>query len=225
MDGHSGREPAGGGSEPAGGGSEPAGGAGDQAAAADGSAEVAASLAAWIDGLSFADLGAEEVTAFLVDAVVAWGTGQGWRVYRRAASVLSLPPPYQHRRSCVDVACARPAAPPVVVEVDRSDRRRSVEKLLAEAAAGRIALWVRWGAGTLAVPPAPVQMVACPVTTRPGPGGRGRLHSHRPADNRPAPRHTVRTVPAARTGLQQAELFTGDPAGQASSVTSSAPSA
>lgn len=185
---------------------------------------VAASLAAWIDGLTFVDLGAEEVTSLLVDAVAAWGRAQGWRVYLRAASVVKLPAPYQHLHSCVDVACARPAAAPVVIEVDRSDRRRSVDKLLAESAAGRVALWVRWGNGKLAAPPAPVRMVPCPVTTRAGLGGRGRLHSHRPATDRPAPRHTVGLVPSVGAD-EQAQLFTGERRGQGSAETLSEPSA
>ena len=82
------------------------------------SARVAASLVGWIDHVTFADLGTDEVTALLIDAVVAWATAQGWRSYRRAPSVLPLPAPYQHRHSCVDVGCARPEGAPIVVEVD-----------------------------------------------------------------------------------------------------------
>ena len=37
---------------------------------------VAASLAGWLAGVTFADLGADEVTDLLVGAVVAWAEGQ-----------------------------------------------------------------------------------------------------------------------------------------------------
>jgi hypothetical protein len=70
----------------------------------------------------------------------------------------------QHRHSVVDVACARPSAPPVVVEVDRADRARTVEKLIAEAAAGRVPIWVRWGTGGFAAPPAEIHLVTFEVT-------------------------------------------------------------
>lgn len=166
---------------------------------------MAASLAAWLDRVTFVDQGPDEVTALLVDAVVAWGTERGWRVYRRAPSVLPLPPPYEHRSSWLDVACARPDGPPVVIEVDRSDRRRSVDKLLAEAGAGRVAIWVRWGTGRFEPPPLPVRMVTCAVVARRGLGGQGRLHSRTRAADLPAPRHTAVDLPAA----EQADLFAG----------------
>ncbi|MFI2649612.1 MULTISPECIES: hypothetical protein [Micromonospora] len=150
---------------------------------------LAASLAAHLDALTFADRSTDEVTALLVDAVAAWGEAHGFRVYRRAASVVPLPAPYQNRHSVVDVAFARPAARPVVIEVDRTDRRRTVEKLLAEADAGRVALWVRWGPGPFAVPPAPVRLVTCEVAVR------NHRHSRLPA--RPAPQHSAPAGAAA----------------------------
>jgi hypothetical protein len=169
------------------------------------SERIAASLADRIDRLTFADLEAEQVTALLVDTVVAWATGSGWRAYRRAPSVVPLPPPYQNRQSCVDVGCARPAGAPVVVEVDNSDRQRSVDKLLAEAGAGRIPLWVRWGTGRFESPPPPVEMVTCPVTVRRDLGTRRRLYSRVPSCDRPAPSHTSAQAVADR----QSGLFEG----------------
>lgn len=149
--------------------------------------DIAASLAEALEAVTFADRGADEVTGLLVDAVVAWGEGQGWRTYRRAASVVPLPPPYERQHSVLDVACARPGGPPVVVEVDHGDRRRTVDKLAAEAAAGRFAVWVRWGPGRLAVPDG-VHLVALPVTARAGLHGRGKVYSRTP--DLPAPQHS-----------------------------------
>jgi hypothetical protein len=133
---------------------------------------VAASLAARIEGLTFLDRTADEVTAVLIDTVVDWATAQNWRVYRRARSVVPLPPPMQNKFSTLDVACARPAGPPVVVEVDRTDRRRTLDKLRAEAEAGRVALWLRWGIAAAAPVEGAVRVVTCGVTARSGPGGR-----------------------------------------------------
>jgi hypothetical protein len=166
--------------------------------------QVAASLADWLAALTFVDQETDAVTALLLDSVTAWATGKGWRVYRRAASVMPLPPPYSHQHSYLDIGCARPAGAPIAIEVDRADRRRSIDKLLAEAAAGRIAIWVRWGSRRFAPPPLPVRMVTCRVTSRQALGERGRLHSRLPSGNRPAPMHTVTDVKAD----QQAGLFT-----------------
>lgn len=145
--------------------------------------ELATSLAAHLGRLTFVDRSTDEVTALLVDAVAAWGEAQGFRVYRRAASVVPLPAPCQNRHSVVDVACARPAGRPVVIEVDRTDRRRTMEKLLAEADAGRVALWVRWGPGAFAAAPAPIRLVTCEVAVR--------HHRHSRLPSRPAPHHSA----------------------------------
>jgi hypothetical protein len=152
---------------------------------------AAGSLARWLERLSFVDLTTDEVTRRVIDSVVEWARGEGWRVYRRASSVLPLPPPLSRQHSVLDVACARPSGPPVVVEVDHTDRRRTVDKLLAEAEAGRIPIWLRWGAGGFDAPPPPIRMVTCEVTRRNGPPGQGRLHSRVPVNHRPPPVHSA----------------------------------
>lgn len=142
-------------------------------------------LARRLAGLTFTGLTQDEVTGVIIDEVTAWGQGQQWRVYRRAPSVVRLPPPMDKQHSVVDVALARPAAPPIVVEVDHTDRRRTVDKLLAEAAAGRVAVWVRWGPGRIAEPPAPIHLIALPVTR-----SQGR-YSRSTDPDRPAPTHSA----------------------------------
>lgn len=153
-------------------------------------ARTAASLADWLAPLTFTGLATDEVTAWIIDTVAAWAGAQGWRVYRRAPSVVPLPPPLSRQYSVLDVACARPDGPPVAVEVDRSDRRRTYDKLVAEAGAGRIALWVRWGPGPFIAAAPPVHLVPCEVTRRSGPAGQGRLHDRLRVPERPAPAHS-----------------------------------
>lgn len=164
---------------------------------------VAASLESWIDAVTFTELDVEAVTTLLISSIVEWATAQGWRAYRRAPSVVPLPPPFEHRRSCVDVGCARPQGAPLVVEVDRTDRRRTVEKLLAEAAAGRVALWVRWGDCEIVPPGPPIVTIACRVSTRRGSAGRGRVFSRLPERELSAPPHTT----VDNEDCQQTELF------------------
>jgi hypothetical protein len=160
---------------------------------------VAAALADRVAAVTFLDRTADDVTAVLIDVAAGWAEGQGWRVYRRARSVVPLPPPYEHRFSTLDLACARPAGPPVVIEVDRTDRRRTVDKLLAEAAAGRIAVWLRWGTGAIAAPPAPIRLVTCAVTGRSGAGGR--RFDRTVTSHRPPPSHSASGEPAGTEPL------------------------
>ena len=133
----------------------------------DDGTRTAASLGARLSALTFVDLTTDQATARILDAVCDWATAQNWRVYRRAPSVFPLPPPLKGT-SVIDVACARPGAQPIAIEVDRLDRQRTVDKLLAEAAAGRIAIWVRWGAGPFVAPPLPVHLVTREAERRRG---------------------------------------------------------
>jgi hypothetical protein len=148
---------------------------------ADDGTGTARSLASRLGGLTFADLTTDQVTARLLEEVTGWAESQGWRVYRRAPSVFPLPPPLRGN-SVVDVACARPEGQPIVVEIDRLERRRTVDKLLAEAAAGRLTILVRWGSGPFEPPPLPVHLVTKQAV-------RQRGHWHTVTD-RPAPRHS-----------------------------------
>src|SRR5256884_7949317 len=83
---------------------------------------AAVSLAGWLDRLTFADLVAGDVTERIIEAVVAWADSQGWRVHRRARSVLPLPPPMAPRQAVLDVGCARAAGPPLAAANDPAHR-------------------------------------------------------------------------------------------------------
>ena len=104
----------------------------------------------------------------------------------------------ERQHSVLDVACARPDGPPIVVEVDHSHRTRTVDKLLLEAQAGRIAIWVRWGTGPFKPPPMPVQMATLTVTRR---SGRRWARAH---DLMPPPAHSG-FVSGFASGLGEAE--------------------
>jgi hypothetical protein len=154
----------------------------------DDAERVAGSLSRWIASVSFVDRAADEVTELLIEAVIWWAQEEGWRAYRHARSVVRLPPPMDNLHSFVDVGIARRDGAPIVVEIDRSDRKRTLEKLTAEAEQGRIALWLRWGTGTFATPPAGVSLIACHVEARKAADGR-KLFST-PSEEKPAPQHS-----------------------------------
>lgn len=164
--------------------------------------QLGASLQAWLTrSLSFVDRDADQVTELVIEAVTQWGRDSGWRVYKKARSVLPLPPPYADRHSFVDVGMARAGAAPIVVEVDRSDRKRTLEKLAAEAQAGRIALWVRWGVGPFAEPSPPVMLV--PFVVQAHRDSQGHRLFSTPTDTPPPPEHS----PVDTTQAEQADLF------------------
>ncbi|MBU2668461.1 hypothetical protein KOI35_33605 [Actinoplanes bogorensis] len=154
---------------------------------ADDGTDTARSLGEWLESVHFAELSNDQATARIIEAITGWGESRGWRVYRRAPSVFPLPPPLRGH-SVLDVACARPDGQPIAIEVDRLDRPRTVDKLLAEAAAGRIAIWVRWGAGPFTAPPLPVHMV-----TRPAARTSGSWHT---VADRPPPPHSAAPIVA-----------------------------
>ncbi|WP_430784257.1 hypothetical protein [Actinoplanes sp. G11-F43] len=156
--------------------------------------EAADSLAEWLDRITFEGLSEADATAQIVGEITKWAEWQGWRVYRRAPSVFPLPPPLRGN-SVLDVACARPGDQPIAVEVDRTDRQRTVDKLLAEAAAGRVAIWVRWGAGPFPPPPLPVHLVTVEASRR-----SGRWSTVTAA--RPAPRHSGAVGAGDITGVE-----------------------
>jgi hypothetical protein len=158
--------------------------------------DPAADLRARLDRVTFTGLTTDQVTARLIDEIAAWGAGHGWRVYRRAPSVVPLPPPMSDRFSVLDVACARPDGPPLAVEVDHTDRGRTLDKLRAEAAAGRVALWVRWGRPPFTDPGDPVALVPLDVAKT------GKLHRRVP--DRPAPAHTAGIGKAQAVPLEEA---------------------
>ncbi|MFY1634172.1 hypothetical protein ACN27F_12965 [Solwaraspora sp. WMMB335] len=176
----------------------------------EGGPALATALSRRLAALAFTDRTTEQVTELLLDTIVGWGRSQGWRVYRRAASVMPLPPPMSGQHSVVDVACARVGAPPVVVEVDHTDRGRTVEKLLAEAGAGRVPVWVRWGVRGFTTPPEPVQMVTVTVTARRDANSGIRLFTRTPQRQLAAPEHRTDPVTAAGPPPQ---LFGPDGAG------------
>jgi hypothetical protein len=156
---------------------------------------IAADLRATLAALTFVDRDSDAVTEFFIDTVAEWATGQGWRVYRRAASVAHLPPPYDKQHSYLDLACARPIGPPIAIEFDHSARRRTIDKLLEEAAAGRIAIWVRWSRRHLEPAPEPIRTIDVSVISR------GGLHSR--IIDVPAPEHSGFDADAA----EQPDLF------------------
>ncbi|MEV4167359.1 hypothetical protein [Nonomuraea dietziae] len=142
------------------------------------------SLARWLGPLAFTDWSAARVTSELTRAIVAWGTARGWRVRCEVPSLAGLPGSHPDRPGYLDVVCERLGAPPIAIEIDQTDKASSVRKLVAEAEAGVVPVWVRWGDPVGQVVPAPVALVVIETPYRlAGPTGR-RLYSRAAVDIR-----------------------------------------
>lgn len=130
------------------------------------SSRAAESLTRWLVPLTFTDWSAPRVTAALTRGVVDWGVAHGWRVRREVPSIAGLPGSHPDRPGYLDVVCERLGAPPIAVEIDRTDKQWSSRKLLCEADAGAVAVWVRWGSPRTWIVPHPVALVDIPTTRR-----------------------------------------------------------
>jgi hypothetical protein len=144
---------------------------------AERSARAAASLSKYLLPVAFTDWSAFRVTAELTQRVVSWGVDHGWRVRREVPSIAGLPGARPDRSGYLDVVCERLNAPPIVIEIDRTDKQWSSRKLLCEADAGAVAIWVRWNDANTWIVPAPVAVIRLPTTSRPDRGGGRRLYS------------------------------------------------
>lgn len=143
------------------------------------------SLTRWLAPLTFTDWSAPRVTSELTNAVVDWGVAHRWRIRREVPSLAGLPGARADRSGYVDVVCERLDGPPIAIEIDQTDKRWSARKLLTEAEAGVVPLWVRWGEPETKPVPVPVALVVVTTTYRlVGPTGR-RLYS-RAADPQPS---------------------------------------
>ncbi|WIM99954.1 hypothetical protein ACTOB_003624 [Actinoplanes oblitus] len=100
------------------------------------------------------------MTALLTEHVVGWASDQGWRPEREVRGRIVRQTINGPRQARLDVVCERPGGlPPVAIEIDRTGKVWSLQKLIAEADAGAVALWVRWRGRTQIAVPAEIGLV------------------------------------------------------------------
>jgi hypothetical protein len=133
---------------------------------AERASQEAESLSRHLLPLSFTDRPSTWVTDELTRWVVGWGVDNGWRVRREVLSIAGLSMTRPDRSGYLDVVCERHGHPPIVIEIDRSNKTWSTHKLLGEAQAGAIALWVRWSGVHPPTLPPTIGVVRVPTTVR-----------------------------------------------------------
>lgn len=86
------------------------------------------------------------VTAQITRELTTWALAHGW--HPRAEAPVQVPhsSAQQPRLGYVDLVIRRgPGGPDLAIEIDSADKPWSLAKLRYAAAAGMIAIWVRWG--------------------------------------------------------------------------------
>ncbi|MFI5527680.1 hypothetical protein ACIA8O_03885 [Kitasatospora sp. NPDC051853] len=140
---------------------------------------AARSLRAWLNRRSFTDLSTAEVTAFLTDTVADWGSGLGYRVHREVDLPSARRGGAGGRAGRLDLQLHHRSGKgrPISIEVDRSTKLWSLDKLAEAAELGHLALWLRWSRSPVpvAIPPA-VRLVRAQVVRRTSPT-LGKVHS------------------------------------------------
>ncbi|MDQ7910204.1 hypothetical protein RB614_37485 [Phytohabitans sp. ZYX-F-186] len=145
------------------------------------------SLAGWLAPLAF-DLTAAEVTSLLTVEVARWAEQYQFACDREVPSRYTR----TSRRGfewpgLIDIVGRHPNGVKLAIEIDRHTKRRSLDKLIAEAEAGAVAIWVRWfGQSTIVVPPT-VGLVELRVRRVRTPGDGGYRYQRTPHLAWPAP--------------------------------------
>lgn len=103
---------------------------------------TAKSLAAFLHTVQFKGERSPEVTHTLGVLVTKWGQQQGLRVVNEVPAPAAA---RNDRRGFLDFVCFDRSSPLVAVEIDRSNKQWSQQKLAAVSARGVTALWLRWG--------------------------------------------------------------------------------
>lgn len=134
---------------------------------------AAQSLRGWLNGLHFTDLAAPEVTRFFTTSVDQWGLSLGYHARHEAAL-----PAQGQRTGYLDVRLTHHsgAGRPISIEIDRGNKRWSLEKLIHAAELGDFAVWLRWGREPvpLTIPPA-VRLIRAHVSRCPAAGRSKRF--------------------------------------------------
>lgn len=103
-------------------------------------------LATVLFALSPGSLTTGAVTAQITNELTTWALSRGWLPRAEARVHIPHTSAGQPRLGYVDLMIRRGASgPDLAIEIDSADKPWSLAKLRHAAAAGMIAIWVRWG--------------------------------------------------------------------------------
>ncbi|UGT58866.1 hypothetical protein [Nocardia asteroides] len=114
------------------------------------------SLADWLAPVRATGLTSSQTTALITAHTLEWARSKRWKPATEVPALIERSSANGRTyRGRLDVVCERSWwRPPIAIEIDRANKRWSLDKLIAEADAGHVALWVRWHGDTvIEVPP------------------------------------------------------------------------
>ncbi|SRR6266542_366516 len=104
------------------------------------------SLRSWLAPLHFASLARSEVTSLVTAHVVAWAESYRFEVVQQVKAIATRRRRYgRTQNSWLNLECRHRSGMTIAVEIDFANKFWSIEKLAAEADAGKLAIWVKWG--------------------------------------------------------------------------------
>lgn len=119
-------------------------------------ANASTSLAEWLSPIGFSSATAAEVTTRLTAEVERWAEHYGFACATEGSVQYYREGLFGPRwtNGYIDVVGMRPTGLRLAVEIDRSDKLRSLTKLASSAADGAVAIWLRWcHATSILMPP------------------------------------------------------------------------
>ncbi|GAB3857963.1 hypothetical protein ACFPIJ_18695 [Dactylosporangium cerinum] len=161
-------------------------------------ANASTSLAEWLSPIGFSSATASQVTARLTAEVERWAEHYGFACATEGSVQYYREGLFGPRwtNGYIDVVGIRPTGLSLAVEIDRTDKVRSLAKLASRAADGTVAIWLRWCHATSMLMPPGVAAVDFRVDryyTNTGPRFRRQPHLTWPAPParlKPPPRLT-----------------------------------
>lgn len=129
---------------------------------------AAQSLRAWLNREHFTDLSATEATKFFTNSIATWANSLGYRIEREKHLPANDQRPDRHPGR-IDLRATHRSGRgrAMSIEIDRSNKLWSLDKLTQAAELGDLALWVRWSAAPIHIPiPPAVRLIRAQVIRR-----------------------------------------------------------
>jgi hypothetical protein len=104
------------------------------------------SLRSWLAPLEFPPLPRAEVTALVTAQIAEWAQSYRFEVTQQVKAIATRRRRYgRTQNGWLDLECRHRSGMTVAIEIDFANKFWSIEKLAAEADAGKLAIWVKWG--------------------------------------------------------------------------------
>ncbi|GAA3239306.1 hypothetical protein GCM10010260_83810 [Streptomyces filipinensis] len=127
---------------------------------------AANSLRAWLNRQHFSDLTSIETTRFFTDSITQWAQSLGYNA-REEVHLPTESEETRSRRLDLQLRHRSKTGRLISIEIDRTSKALSLDKLTQAAELGDLALWVRWSRDPISVPiPPGIRVIRAHVLRR-----------------------------------------------------------